>query len=117
MRGGDGLLHFIHTDDFDEDLSNVPVTDDEFRAFLDAVRRDPEIGALIPGAGGVRKVRVGVKGKGKSGGARFLYYYVTRRSTVYLLGAYDKSVSENVSAAGKAVLKQLAKELDDEEQI
>jgi len=38
---------------------------------------DPEAGAIIPGSGGVRKLRWGVAGRGKRGGIRVIYFLRT----------------------------------------
>jgi len=64
---------------------------------------------------GVRKIRVSIKRKGKRGGARVLYFYVTKRMTAYLLFAYDKSIAETVSEAGKKELRRLARLIATEE--
>jgi len=47
----------------------------ELQAALAAVARNPEQGDLIEGTGGIRKLRVAGSGRGKSGGARLIYFY------------------------------------------
>jgi hypothetical protein len=105
------LVHFIHTREFDECLADLPVTDEELRDVQRTLQANPEAGDTIPGTGGVRKLRAAVKGKGKRGGARVIYFYVITRQTVYLLLAYDKSETDNISEDGKRVLRQLAARL------
>lgn len=73
------LLHFIHTADFDESLIDVPMSDEELRVVQQTLQADPNAGDPVAGTGGIRKLRAAVKGKGKRGGARVLYYYVTSR--------------------------------------
>ena len=68
---------------------------------------DPSRGALIQGSGGVRKLRVAASGKGKSGGARLLYYLVTDEAII-LCYIYRKSVKESPTAAD---LRRISKEL------
>ncbi len=114
MQAASSLLHFIHTRDFDASLGDVPMGDDELREVQQTLQANPETGDLIPGTGGVRKLRAPAKRRGKRGGARVLYYYVIAARTVYLLLAYDKSETDNISEGGKKVLKALAKELDAE---
>jgi hypothetical protein len=70
---------------------------------------NPTEGAVIEATGGVRKIRVGVLGRGKRGGARVIYYYRTTKGRVYLLYAYAKNEAENLSDDGK---KQMAALVD-----
>lgn len=51
----------------------------------------PEVGALIPGGRGLRKLRRPLAGRGKSGGARVIYYYISDDATIYLVFAYAKN--------------------------
>jgi hypothetical protein len=56
-----------------------------------ALMLHPEAGALIPGGKGLRKLRRPLAGRGKSGGARVIYYYITHEATIYLVFAYAKN--------------------------
>ena len=51
------------------------MSQDECDAVIEMIARDPRAGDLIPGSGGVRKLRIALEGRGKSGGARLIYYY------------------------------------------
>jgi hypothetical protein len=51
---------------------------DEQKAVVDRLAADPICGMVIPGSGGIRKVRFGFGGRGKSGGARIIYFLVER---------------------------------------
>lgn len=73
-----------HTAAFDQAASRI-LSDDELMAALETIARDPECGDLIPGTGGVRKLRVGASGRGKRGGARVIYFYFDRHNPIYLL--------------------------------
>ena len=48
--------------------------DDEYRALQRALAAHPEAGAVIPGSGGVRKIRWGAESRGKRGGVRIIYF-------------------------------------------
>jgi hypothetical protein len=50
------------------------MTDDEYSALQRALMTDPEAGPVIPGSGGVRKLRWAAPGRGKRGGYRVIYY-------------------------------------------
>jgi hypothetical protein len=69
---------------------------------------DHEYGVLIPQSGGLRKIRVAMKNCGKSGGARFIYYFKKSQSEIWLLTIYTKNEVENLPIKA---LKALAKEL------
>jgi hypothetical protein len=110
------LLHFVHTPLFEKVAPDVPFTDEDLDALQKILLKNPEAGDLVQGAGGVRKVRVPVpaRGKGTSGGARVIYYYVSRRATVYLLYVFSKGDWTDISADGKKVFKELTAKLDTE---
>jgi len=108
------LLHFIHTEEFDDSWGEVPLSDGDLKDLQAALCDNPEAGDTVAGTGGVRKYRIPARGKGTRGGARVIYYYVVRRSTVYLLLAYGKGDAEDLSSAGKKYMHTLTQALDEE---
>jgi hypothetical protein len=85
--------------------------DDESYAKLQyQLRLNPEIGDLIPGTGGLRKVRWKAEGRGKRGGIRVIYYWHGLDDVTYMLLAYAKNQQENLTDAQKRILKQLVSE-------
>jgi hypothetical protein len=102
------MLSFIETKLFTK-LVTEHLSDEEYARLQDALIRDPETGDLIPGSGGVRKVRWGVKGRGKRGGLRVIYYARTRQGQIWMLTLYAKSVAETIPAH---VLRQIKEEID-----
>lgn len=82
-------------------------TDDERAAFLDFIARNPEAGDLIPETGGVRKVRWGRSGSGKRGGIRVIYFFFHADAPLYLLMAYAKARSENLSPEEKRTVRDI----------
>ena len=71
---------------------------------------NPEAGALIPGTGGLRKIRWQGSGHGKRGGIRAIYYWATRDDVVLMLLAYPKNERDDLTAEQKKVLAALVKE-------
>jgi len=71
----------------------------------------PNAGKVIPGAGGVRKLRWAAKGKGRRGGARVIYLYVVSAARIYLLRCYAKNVKTDLTADEQKELRQLAAHL------
>jgi hypothetical protein len=71
------------------------------------LRLNPETGDLIRGSGGLRKIRIALEGKGKSGGARAIYYYTTQDGCIFLLYIYAKNEQENLTPDQLKRLRQL----------
>jgi hypothetical protein len=72
----------------------------------------PEVWPVIAGTGGARKARAARGGRGKSGGARVIYYVVTRKGLLYLLDVYTKSAKEDLTNADKDEIRKLVAALD-----
>jgi hypothetical protein len=67
------------------------MTDDERRILVDFLAFHPTAGDLIPGTGGVRKLRWGLEGRGKRGGARVIYFHYNSNLPLFALTAYAKN--------------------------
>ena len=102
------MISFIETKLFTRLVQDY-LSDDEYAALQQALLADPEVGAIIPGSGGVRKLRWGVAGRGKRGGIRVIYFLHTRHGQIWMLTLYAKNVAENIPAN---VLKQIKDEID-----
>lgn len=100
----------IETPLFTDQIQSL-VSDEDYAAFQIDLIRDPAAGDLIPKGGGIRKIRMRMPGKGKSGGARVIYFWQKDHATIYMLLAYAKSIRTNLSQAQVAILKTLVKEL------
>lgn len=77
-------------------------------ALVDFIARNPEGGDLIPGTGGVRKVRWARPGGGKRGGARMIYFYHHADAPLYLLLTYAKAKREDMTPDEKKAVAALA---------
>jgi hypothetical protein len=64
-------------------------------------------GDLIPQTGGVRKLRWGLPGRGKRGGARVIYYFHSEQAPLFLLAAYGKNEKTNLSKAERNAMSKL----------
>ncbi len=67
----------------------------------------PTAWPVIAGTGGARKARAARGGRGKSGGARIIYYVVTARGVLYLLDVYAKNAKEDLSDGEKHEIRKL----------
>ncbi len=85
-------------------------SEDERGEFAAWLAQSPEAGDVIPGSGGIRKVRWARGGQGKRGGVRVIYYAQVSGGLIWLLTIYAKSSQENIPAH---ILKALKQELVD----
>lgn len=84
--------------------------DDKERTLLvDYLAQNPTAGDVIPEAGGVRKVRWRLEGRGKRGGARVIYFYHSENVPLFALTAYAKNQRDDLTPAQRDGFKQLAK--------
>ncbi len=104
-------MEFIETPVFTK-LIAAMLPDDDYRLLQDDIAKNPQLGDLIPGGGGIRKLRFALPGTGKRGGARLIYYWQTSKDKIYMLLAYAKAKKENLEPEQVAVLKSLVKELE-----
>ena len=102
------MLTFVETRLFTKLVKDY-LSDDEYGALQQALASDPEAGDVIPGSGGVRKLRWRVGGRGKRGGIRVIYYLRLRQGQVWMLTLYAKNVADNIPAH---VLKKIREEID-----
>lgn len=94
-----------HTAAFDH--AAKALSESELDDALDQIARNPECGDLIPGTGGVRKLRIAASGRGKRGGARMIFWYFDERNPVYLITVFAKNEKSDLSAAERNALRKL----------
>lgn len=83
----------------------------ERQEFIVWLANNPLAGDVIPGTGGLRKVRWGRSGMGKRGGARVIYYNLLNDGQIWLLIAYTKAKFDNLPTS---FLNQLREEIQHE---
>ena len=101
-------MEFIEASAFTRHLYSY-LTEDEYLGLQGFLLKYPETGKIVPGSGGVRKLRWAMKDKGKSGGVRVIYYFKKREDEIWLLTIYSKSEVENIPAR---ILRKIAKEIE-----
>ncbi len=100
---------FIETPEFVKKIDDI-ASEDEFYQLQDELISNPLKGKIVKGTGGARKVRMKIKGRGKSGGARTIYYYLDLRGEVWFLDAYLKKGKSTLSESEKKKLYSFIKE-------
>jgi len=80
---------------------------EERQAIIDYLAEHPKAGDVMQGTGGVRKLRWGKGGRGKSGGVRVVYYFHDERLPLYLLTLFAKNEQSNLTARERNLLAAL----------
>jgi hypothetical protein len=97
------VFTFIESSVF-ERMRPVYVDDDEYGELQQFRMENPEFGQVVPGSGGVRKLRWTRRGMGKRGGLRVIYFVQRKPNEFWLLAVYAKAKRGDVPAH---ILKQL----------
>jgi hypothetical protein len=100
------VLIFIESKPFLRDRETY-LDDDEFRALQAALERNPDLGVVIPGAKGLRKLRWASRDRGKRGGLRIIYFIVTADQRCLLLYVYAKSRQDDLDSEEMRLLMSL----------
>ncbi len=79
---------------------------------------DPALGDVMPGCGGLRKLRIGDprRGKGKRGGARVIYLHIEEADVIHLITVYGKDQKDDLSAGDKRLYRQFVQVLKQQAQ-
>lgn len=87
---------------------------EQLKTLEEILLANPQIGDVISGTGGARKMRIQLEGRGKSGGGRVIYLDVFEKEKLYLLFAYPKNVQENLTEEQKQSIKTLIEQIKKE---
>ena len=98
----------IETPIFTKQITSA-LSEDEYRQFQLSLVERPDAGKVIPGSGGLRKLRWSAEGRGKRGGLRVIYYWFTQ-GRILLLFVYPKNVQGNLTATQLKQLKKIVEE-------
>jgi hypothetical protein len=84
--------------------------DEAYRSLQATLAKAPDAGAVIPGSGGVRKIRWRSRGRRKRGGARVIYFVRVERSVIWMLTIYAKN---EPAAISPGMLEKIRREIED----
>ena len=105
------LMEFVETPTFTRWVLKW-MADDDYAAMQAALARRPDLGKIIPGSGGIRKMRWAGSGRGKRGGLRVIYYWQVADDQIWLLLAYPKNERDDLSHDEIKQLKQLVEQFE-----
>jgi hypothetical protein len=105
------MLTFVETKLFSR-LADEYLGEEGLLALQVHLLAKPDIGEVIPGSGGVRKLRWAMPGRGKRGGMRVIYFLRLQREEIWLLTLYPKNVADNIAAG---VLRKIREAIDAED--
>jgi mRNA-degrading endonuclease RelE of RelBE toxin-antitoxin system len=99
-------MEFIEAPAFTHHLAKY-LGDEQYRKLQDALAAAPELGDVIPGTGGFRKLRWADarRGKGRRGGLRVIYYWFDGRNQIWLMTVYDKNEGADLTPEQRRTLK------------
>jgi hypothetical protein len=99
-------VEFIEAPAFTRSLADY-LNDDSYKELQAKLQGNPELGDLMPGTGGFRKVRWADarRGKGRRGGLRVIYYHFKSDSQIWLMTLYDKDEASDLTMREKKTLK------------
>ena len=99
-------MKIIETTIFTKKLKTL-IEDDEYRNLQNELIKNPELGKVIRGSGGLRKVRWNLPGRGKSGGVRIIYYWIKEKETILMLLIYPKNEQDNLTSEQTKILRTI----------
>ncbi len=88
-------------------LINDLIDDDSYRMLQLELLTNPEEGSVIPGSGGLRKIRWKLEGHGKRAGIRVIYYWAVSRGKIVMLYVFPKNVRDDLSKEQLKILRQM----------
>jgi hypothetical protein len=99
-------MEFVEAPAFTRHLSDY-LNDDDYTDLQAKLAANPDLGDLMPGTGGFRKIRWADarRGKGRRGGLRVIYYHFKSDSQIWLMTLYDKGKASDLTAKEKKMLK------------
>lgn len=86
------------------------LSDEEYRKLQMTLVERPDAGSVVVGSGGLRKLRWTLKGKGKRGGSRVIYYWAVTQDQLLMLFIYSKSEHGDLTRAQIKTLKKIVEE-------
>lgn len=102
---------FIEVPMFTKKWKELGLTDETLRELQNILLNDPKAGCVIQGTGGLRKIRVSMENKGKSGGSRVIYVDIEQKETIYFINVYSKNEKDDLTEDEKKAFRTVVRVL------
>ena len=100
---------FIFWTFFDSVCKSIGIGDSSIQEVENTLLLNPNIGDMVEGTGGARKMRIRLNGRGKSGGGRIIYY--DTGTAIHFLMIYTKIMQADLTPSQKKVLHEITREI------
>ena len=105
---------FVYTEPFRKCWKAMGLSEDDLKKLEEILLENPQLGDVIEGTGGARKMRIQIENRGKSGGVRVIYIDVFEKEKLYFLLAYPKNVQDNLTPDQKKQVRKLVEAIKKE---
>ena len=105
---------FVYTEPFRKCWKAMGLSEDDLKKLEEILLENPQLGDVIEGTGGARKLRIQIENRGKSGGGRVIYVDVFEKEKLYFLLAYPKNVQDNLTPDQKKQVRKLVEAIKKE---
>jgi len=99
-------MRVIETTIFTRRLKSL-LKDEDYRELQNELIARPDVGKVIRGSGGIRKLRWAGSGRGKRGGVRVIYYWIRKEEIVLMLLIYPKKEQDDLTPEQLKTLKNI----------
>lgn len=103
---------FVMMPEFERQWQAMGLTDQDLRRLQETLLLNPQVGVVMKGTGGLRKVRFAFEGQGKSGSVRAVYVDFVIHEVLYLIYAYPKSEQDNLTTAQRNSIKKMIERIE-----
>jgi len=105
-------MKIVRTRRYLKDLKRIGATNAEADAIDKMIAADPETGDVIEGLKGMRKMRFGLRNRGKSGGGRAIYFLMVADEIAVMIFAYTKNEQKDLTPAQRKAALKMMEEFD-----
>ena len=105
---------FVYTELFRKCWKAMGLSEDDLKKLEENLLVNPQLGDVIEGTGGARKMRVQIENRGKSGGGRVIYVDIFEKEKLYFLLAYPKNVQDDLTPDQKKQVRKLVEAIKKE---
>lgn len=105
---------FVEVPMFTKKWKELGLSDETLRDLQNILLNNPKSGDVIQGTGGLRKIRIPMENRGKSGGSRVIYIDIELKETIYFINVYSKNEKDDLTEEEKEAFKTVVKILKEE---